>query len=388
MYGFLLGREFKLSVAEILSVFPNIKTVYQDKQLLLGENISEEEILKKATKLGGTIKIISLTTTSKEVGDLIYEKAPDEGKYHYALSVYGIKKPLKEILLKVKKQLREDSISSRFTNKEFKNLSSAQIIGENLVKKGTDYNLIDTGSELYFGHSIWVQDIYAYSKRDYSKDRDMQVGMLPPKLSQMMINLAVTSQDEEQVIYDPFVGLGTILIESLHMGNTQVYGSDLSEKMVETTQNNCEDSALKLNKNSKILIEKLNAKYIYESPFFKNHIDAIVSEGYLGEVMTKKNISKERIVKQRESLTKIYEAFFAGLKQVNYKGVVVISFPFWEHKGIYSYFQEVYKILDEHCEVLPFFPKNFETQATIAGSLLYKRSSQLVGREIFKVKMK
>ncbi|MCP4524165.1 MAG: hypothetical protein GY828_08155, partial [Candidatus Gracilibacteria bacterium] len=270
----------------------------------------------KAVKLGGTIKIISLLSTNDDIEELVHQKAPFEGKYHYALSVYGIKTPLKDILIKVKKRLKADSISSRFTNKDFKNLSSAQIIGENLIKRGTDFNYIVTDEATYFGKSIWVQDIYAYSQRDYAKDRDMQVGMLPPKLSQMMINLAVNANKRSPVIYDPFVGLGTILIESLHMGNSEVYGSDLSDKMVETSLNNCHDTATKLSHNTQSTIEKLNAKYIHESQYFKKNIDAIVSEGYLGEVMTKKNISKERILKQRESLTKIYEAFFAGLKKV------------------------------------------------------------------------
>lgn len=385
MYGFLLGREFKLSVAEILSVFPNIETIYQDKQLLLWDNISETEILEKASKIGGTIKIITLSTTFKSVAELIYERAPEEGnKYHYALSTFGEKTPLKEVLMKVKKALRADSISARFTNKDFKNLSSAQIIGEQLIKRGTDFNYIVTDTATYFGQSIWVQDIYAYSKRDYAKDRDMQVGMLPPKLSQMMINIS-----EGSTIYDPFVGLGTILIESLYMGNTTVFGSDLSETMVQTSRNNCQDSATKLDVKATISIEKLNAKYIYESDFFNQaEIDAIVSEWYLWEVMTKKNISKERILKQRESLIKIHEAFFAGLKKINFTGNIVICFPFWEHKGIYSYFDEIYDVIAQHCEILPFFPANYETQPTKAWSLLYKRDKQLVWREIFKLKIK
>ena len=385
MYGFLLGREFKISVAEILSVFPNIETIYQDKQIFLADWVSQSEITQNANKLGGTIKIIKLSSTTDSVEDLIYDNAPEEGnKYHYALSTFGDKTPLKEVLMRVKKKLRADSISSRFTNKEFKNLSSAQIIGENLVKRWTDYNYVITDKAHYFGATIWVQDIYGYSKRDYAKDRDMQVGMLPPKLSQMMINISGW-----KTVYDPFVGLGTILIESLHMWNEAVFGSDLSEAMVETSTNNCKDMALKMDKNAKVSIEKLNAKYIYESDFFNQaKIDAIVSEGYLGEVMTKKNISRERIEKQRESLIKIHEAFFAGLKKIKYSGTIVISFPFWEHKGIYSYFNEVYKVLEENCEILPFFPTNYELEATKAGSLLYKRSSQLVWREIFKLKIK
>lgn len=383
MYGFLLGREFRISVAEILSVFPNIQTIYQDKQILIADNVSEEEILQKAKNLWGTIKIISLETTNKSIAELIYEKAPYEGKYHYALSVFWEKQSLKDILLKVKKKLKADKISSRFTNKDFKNLTSAQIIGENLVKKNTDFNYINTGENTYFWASIWVQDIYAYSKRDYAKTRDMQVGMLPPKLSQMMINLS-----GGKTIYDPFVGLGTVLIESLHMGNKKVFGSDLSDQMVETSKKNCEEVSEELFANAIIWIEKLNAKFIHESSYFDHWVDAIVSEWYLGEVMTKKNISHERIQKQQESLTKIYEPFFAGLQKVGYKWTIVISFPFWDIKGKYSYFDGIYKILEKYCEVLPFFPADYQIQASKSGSLLYKRDSQLVWREIFKLKIK
>lgn len=35
--------------------------------------------------------------------------------------------------------------------------------------------------------TIWIQDIEAYSERDINRDRSMVVGMMPPKLAQMMI---------------------------------------------------------------------------------------------------------------------------------------------------------------------------------------------------------
>jgi hypothetical protein len=38
---------------------------------------------------------------------------------------------------------------------------------------------------------IFIQDIDAYSARDTGKTRDMEVGMLPPKLAQMMLSLAL-----------------------------------------------------------------------------------------------------------------------------------------------------------------------------------------------------
>jgi tRNA G10 N-methylase Trm11 len=38
--------------------------------------------------------------------------------------------------------------------------------------------------------TIWVQDIESYTERDIDRDRSMTVGMMPPKLAQIMINLA------------------------------------------------------------------------------------------------------------------------------------------------------------------------------------------------------
>jgi tRNA G10 N-methylase Trm11 len=68
----------------------------------------------------------------------------------------------------------------------------------------------------------------------------MEVGMLPPKLAQMMINLAIsgayTPESTQPVIYDPFCGLGTVLIEAAHMGLMQSYASDISNDMVHSTR--------------------------------------------------------------------------------------------------------------------------------------------------------
>ena len=408
MILFILGREFKLSIAEILTVFPNGKTVYFDKDILILDNLEKEEVLKKANNLWWTIKIAEIINNKTILED--WEN--HEWKFKYWVSIYWEKKNLKEILLKQKKECRANSISSRFVNKDFKNLTSAQIIWEKLVERWTDYNIINIsnpspsttlqglplslreenkGIIKLLWKTIWVQDINAYSKRDYSKDRDMQIGMLPPKLCQIMINLStplltspLSGERNNNVVYDPFVWLGTVLIESIHMWNKEVYGSDLNERMVETSRKNIS----KYDVDYKI--DKLNAKFIEESEILANHkIDSIISEWYLWEVMTKKNISLDRIEKQRESLKSLYEKFFEWLRKIKYDWNIVICFPFWEMKWKYVYFSEIYDILDKYCEVGDLFPKDFkELETTRSGSLLYKRPLQLVGREIFKLKIK
>jgi tRNA G10 N-methylase Trm11 len=312
--------------------------------------------------------------------DILKESKKQNWKFNYWFNYFPEKKEkLTKFLIEIKRFLQKKWVSSRYVNKADRNLSSAQILGNSLLKKWADFNLLDLWWVFYFWKTIWVQDIDAYSARDYSKSRDMQVWMLPPKLSQIMINLACGSDFSiSNSVYDPFVWLGTILIEAKLMWFKKIYWSDLSEKMVETAR-----------KNTWWKIEKLNAKFVNEVSFWEEVRDwIIVSEWYLWEIMTQKNISFDRIKKQKESLKKIYEWFFTSLKKWNFSWNIVISFPFWDLKWKYVFFEEIYEILDKYCEVLPFFTKEFEFSETKSGSLLYKRPKQLVWREVFKLNIK
>ncbi len=384
MFAFQLWREFKLSIAEICTVFSEWKIVFFDKEILILENINKEDILKKADNLGWTIKIIEIfeNNNNLDISELILDNAEkNEWKYKYWINIFWENINLKKILNSTKNLLKNNSISSRFVNKDFTNLLSSQIIWEKLIKKESDYNLIITWDKEYIWKTIWIQNINNYSKRDWQKDRDMQVWMLPPKLAQMMINLSWWIN-----IYDPFVWLWTVLIESVLMWNKDVYWSDLSERMVEISNNNILHLNYELD-NFKIFYQ--NSKYIEEVELLKsNKIDSIVTEWYLWEVMTQKNISILRIEKQKESLKKLYEWFFSWLQKLNFKWNIVISFPFWEINWKYFYFTDIYEILEKYCNIQKIFPENFELNETKSWSLLYKRDKQLVWREIFKLKIK
>ena len=63
MIWFALWREYKLSTAEILAVFPEGKTVYFSKDILILDLIEENEVLQKANFLWWTIKIFKIIET-------------------------------------------------------------------------------------------------------------------------------------------------------------------------------------------------------------------------------------------------------------------------------------------------------------------------------------
>lgn len=395
-FWFQLWREWKLSVAEIVNFFPESNIIFSGSWVLILGNIEKSYLQENFYKLGWTIKIFELDffANIEDIYESILETALNtEWKFKYSLNLFWEKSlKLENILKKTKNLLKNKSISARYFNKDdWKNLSSAQILGNSILKKWFDFNIINLWNIFYFGKTLEVQDIDSYSKRDFSKNRDMQVGMLPPKLCQMMINIWKESKDcESKNVYDPFVWLGTVLIEALNMLIPKVFWSDLSEKMVDESRKNISDFISKnWLKNISFKIEKLNAKFINESEILqKEKIDLIITEWYLWEIMTKKNISLDRINKQKESLLSIYSKFFENLVKVDFSWRIVICFPFWELNGKFIYFNEILEILNKFCVIENIFKNSEINLSSKSGSLLYKREKQLVWREIFKLKIK
>ncbi len=131
------------------------------------------------------------------------------GKIDFALGAYGTEFRLSDIGLRIKKTMQENGTSIRLVNVKNENINAASFKKEKLAKTGNEYNLIFLGDAGYIGCTLACQDIDAYAKRDTAKSRDMIIGMMPPKLVQMMINLAIGQQNIQRTtnplsIYDPF----------------------------------------------------------------------------------------------------------------------------------------------------------------------------------------
>lgn len=398
MYLFELWREFKLSLAEIFSFFSKNPIIYVNDRVLVLDKISEKEVLNFAKNAGWTIKISSIekkfykSENSDEILDFINEEIDSiwTWKIDYGVNLYWEKSfDQKRLLMDAKRKLKWNWLSTRFVNQDFKNLSSAIINGEKLVQRGTDFNVVTTTKEVFLWKTIWVQNISEYSKRDYWKKRDMETGMLPPKLAQMMINIAVWDK-KPTYIYDPFCGLWTILIESVIAWNVRVFWSDINEEMVTSTKENLEFIKKEFSLHDfKSNISLLDARNIAQSEAVKFwKIDAIVSEWYLWNIFTHSSITLKQIDAERKNLLDIYDWFFSWLKKARFSWKIVISFPFWNIKWNYVYFDEIYALLKKYCIIEKLLPENPLFKESKMGSLLYKRDKQIVGREIFKLRVK
>lgn len=205
MFVFILGREFRLSLAEIYSLFPTAVFEFANEQIALISDVSESEVCARFAHMGGIIKVVKILEEVKDESGFMtaaksyLEQVDRTNKVPFAIAGYGEKIDNFAAGLRIKKFLKScEDKSFRLVNKEPKNINSAVYKKEHLAESRTEINFLKIGKSSYMGITIAYQDVDAYAARDMDKTRDMGVGMLPPKLAQTMINLAGRRDDGTQ----------------------------------------------------------------------------------------------------------------------------------------------------------------------------------------------
>lgn len=394
LYAFELGREWKLSLAEIEAIFgADAVEKVTEKLAFVRTDIDVRSIF---WNMGGVVRAFRVLMPLRDTKMFphrvmeVLEKVDDEGKVSFALGSIGPKVPLFSMGLRIKKDLKAKGKSIRFANKDDRNLVSAVVKKESLAYHEREFFLLDCAGETVFAVTTAIQDIDAYSSRDMKKERDMEVGMLPPKLAQSMVNLAIGSAENKSKIglYDPFCGLGTVLIEGANMGITKLLASDISSEMVDATKVGIERfaEARKLSLDSYTM--GLDAKKIGNFPRLRD-VTHIVTEGYLGSIFSQETISKDKVVAEKKNLVSIYESMFRGLWSAKFSGTIVITIPCWDVRKEFVYFNEFYDLVNKiGFKIDPLLSNRKEIQPTKYGTLLYRRPGQTVGREVVRIKRK
>ncbi len=297
----ILGRQPALGLAELERLYGADQISPIDGAALL--KIDAGDINFK--NLGGTIKvarILSVIDSNKwnDLFDFLYKNIPlhlqylPDGKFTLGLSTYGVKVDVSKLnndMLALKRLIKDCGKPVRIVpNKELW-LNSAQVLHNKLTVRGAwELIYIKYGSKTILAQTMFVQDIEDYAARDQARPkRDAKVGMLPPKLAQVLINLAAGSveskiEGENKTlpktrfrVLDPFCGTGVVLQEALLMGYG-VIGTDLEPRMVEYSKKNIE---WLVDKNPNIqglaVIETGDATSMHWAPF-----SCVASEVYLG----------------------------------------------------------------------------------------------------------
>lgn len=195
-----------------------------------------------------------------------------------------------------------------------------------LIKQNvTEYNLIKSKDEVIIACSIWFQNGIDWANRDRLRPyQDIKRGMLPPKLARIMINLA--SRNTQGILYDPFCGTGTILMEAALLGH-QIIGSDKDDQAVLGARANL-DWLIDQYSLSGSSYKLFAGDATHISTQIKK-VNYIVTEPYMGPLLDKRvDLNLSEVKNIAKGLDKLYRgALREWNKVLSREGRVVMIIP-------------------------------------------------------------
>lgn len=384
MYIAILGRQPALGIAELERVFSgqNVKVLSKSAARVNSDVFNIEHF-------GGTLKagriILEMPNddwrilSQKVIQHYLSAWSSSTGKITLGLSTYGVKTGTREIQkvgIILKQKLKSSGVSVRLIPNKEPALSTATSHHNKLGLAPNKVELLIIRSDdgyLIVAESTGAQNITAYARRDQARPkRDAYVGMLPPKLAQIMMNLALGTLSTKNVrILDPFCGTGVILQEAALIG-LSVYGTDLSEKMISYSHDNLQW----LSEVQNIKINSTLSAGDAMTMQWSSPVDAIVTESYLGQPFSAPP-SPAKLNEVVKNCDHIITKFLSNLSsQIDAGTPICIAVPSWRDKnGDFTH--------------LPFIEKvgqlgyrRHEFTNVSQNSLLYYREDQIVAREL------
>lgn len=387
----ILGRQPALGLAELESVIGS-EMIVPVGSVSARVDLDQADI--PAHRLGGTTKLakeltVLDTTDWSKIEQYLRKSLPHhlsyipDGKIKLGISAYGL--PVKtEVInrtaLSLKQTIKKHGRSSRIIANKTTELNAAQVLHGGLLSPvGLELLLVAQGTKTILAQTYWVQDIDAYADRDRKRPkRDSRVGMLPPKLAQIIINLATaqTPPDYGAQVMDPFCGTGVVLQEASLMGY-DIVGSDLDERMVRYSRENLLWLA---SHNSNLKVHDSSGEYFRLTVADATSADfgifnIIACETYLGRPFSHQ--PDQQVLREvMNDCNQIHKKFLQNIARQTESGFrMCIAVPTWSTRSGFKHLP----ILDS-LEELGYNRHKFVHVST--QDLIYYRPDQIVAREL------
>lgn len=402
----ILGRQPALGLAELESLYGSGKLKTIGSQSVI---VDVDPCLLAFDRLGGSVKFCKLLTTLdtakwEAIEKFLIQAAPGhsqtmpEGKMRLGLSVIGMDVSLKRLEatgLNVKKAIRKTGRSVRLVPNKAPELNSAQVIHNQLTgPTGWELVFIRDGQRTIVAQTVKVQDIEAYTRRDRERPkRDAKVGMLPPKLAQILINLGsgpipdnklesicdipagepIPRPILDKTVLDPFCGTGVVLQEALLMGYG-ISGSDLEPRMVDYAKQNLVwlNRLYHLGQDQNYKLDTADATaHDWSQP-----VDFVASETYLGRPFTRQP-DPETLSRTIGDCNLIIKKFLKNIHgQIKPGTRLCLAVPAWQTRA--NQFKRL-PLIDQ-IDDLGYNRVSFEHIGD--DQLIYYRPDQIVARQL------
>ena len=422
----ILGRQPQIGLAELECVFgADALTPFSHEAALVdAEQFSVERfgsIIKAGVVVAEFSRVDWRTVSTKIIQHYSHEWRQNNGKQTLGISVYGTSvapRDVQKLGIVLKSRLKAHGVSLRLIPNQDQALSSATSHHNKLglAPNKTELLIAFSKNKVVVAESLGAQNITALAARDQGRPkRDAFVGMLPPKLALTMVNLANDTNNEEPAnsavsfsedsafpaagpqdktgrqlarpeseekddsgvsastptILDPFCGTGVLLQEAALLGYN-VYGTDLSEKMVDYSLANLEWAKQKYRLSTTITIHHGDAiETKWQQP-----IDAIASETYLGQPFSAPP-SPTKLTQVRGNCNEIIKKFLTNLAPQIEKGIpLCLAVPAWrDAQGRFAHLPLISRL-----EELGYQPRPL--RHVRHSDLIYYREDQVVARQL------
>lgn len=412
MYIAILGRQPALGMAELERVFGDV-TWFTDQSAIINSPQFDIERLGGTLKAGRVVAELPNGDWRKASMKLVhaYTQAWSnrDGKITLGISAYGFavsERDVQKTGIILKSKLKEKNVSLRLVPNAEPALNTATSHHNKLGLSDNKVELLvvrSSSGKIIIAESTGSQNITSLARRDQERPkRDAFVGMLPPKLAQIMINLTASSSNRARnplltdatpqehlhpaqvsneaaahsagnrpTILDPFCGTGVLLQEALLLGY-DVYGTDLSDKMIDYSRINLDWIKTISHANGSYILAHDDAM----TATWQQPIDAVACETYLGQPFSAPP-SPSKLVEVRGNCNHIIESFLRNIaSQLSSGTPLCVGVPAWQSTdGSFTHLP-----LINNLEQLGFTQVEFKNVRT--PELLYYREDQIVAREL------
>lgn len=393
MYIAILGRQPALGMAELECLYGrDAVRWFSDSTALVTAPDFDFERLGGSQKAGRVVAELSgdwRRASMQIVRAYLDAWKSHDGKITLGISAYGFRVTSRDIQktgIILKQKLREHGVSLRLIPNAEPALNTATSHHNKLGLSDNHIELLVVragNGNIIVAESLGAQNITALAARDQARPKtDAFVGMLPPKLARMMINMStpIASADgsgNSAVILDPFCGTGVVLQEAALLGYN-AYGTDLSEKMVDYSTKNLDWLVETYRLTTDISIEHGDAM----THTWQQSIDAVVAETYLGQPFSAPP-SPAKLTEVRGNCNHIISEFLRNIgAQLTPGTPLCLAVPAWrDSAGRFTHLPLV-----DNLEKLGYERQKLSNVRD--EQLLYYRETQVVARQLLILKKK
>ena len=390
MYIAILGRQPAIGMAELERTFGDVRW-FSDQSAIIKSGSFDIE------RLGGTLKAGRIVaeipgadwrrTSIKLVQAYTQAWSGVDNKITLGLSAYGFNTSARDVQktgIVLKTKLKTKGVSVRLIPNPEPALNTAISHHNKLGLSGNKVELLIVrakNGKVIIAESVGAQNITSLARRDQQRPkRDAFVGMLPPKLAQIIVNLTGLSLQQlppqqksgaRATVLDPFCGTGVVLQEALLLGYN-AYGTDISDKMIDYSRINLDwMKTISHAEGSTILAQGDATTAQWPQP-----ITAVACETYLGQPFSAPP-SPSKLTEVRGNCNHIISAFLKNIGAQLAPGTpLCVAVPAWRSSdGSFTHLPLITRL-----DQLGY--AHVQLKNVHADELLYYRDDQVVAREL------